>query len=127
MHVVVLRRDVYEQRPWLAASLYKAFDQARLAAVSRLAETAAGRYLLPWADAEVERTRRVMGTDLWTYGLAGNEETLTTFLRYAREQGLIKTERSPAALFAPETLESFVNLSQPRRARVYGRPVPVSM
>jgi len=29
MHVVVLRRDVYERRPWLAQSLYKAFEQAR--------------------------------------------------------------------------------------------------
>ncbi|HEX6523815.1 MAG TPA: hypothetical protein VF070_28015 [Streptosporangiaceae bacterium] len=108
MHVVVLRRDLYEQRPWLARSLYKAFDRARVAAVDRVAETAANRYLLPWAYADVERTRRVMGTDFWTYGLAGNENTLRTFLRYAREQGLISGQPDPAALFAPETLESYV-------------------
>jgi 4,5-dihydroxyphthalate decarboxylase len=108
MHVVVLRRDLYEQRPWLAQSLYKAFEQARLAAVGRVAETAAGRYLLPWAYADVERTRQVMGTDFWTYGLAGNEETLDTFVRYSREQGLIATQPSAASLFAPETLETYV-------------------
>jgi 4,5-dihydroxyphthalate decarboxylase len=108
MHVVVLRRDLYEQRPWLAQSLYKAFERARLAATARVAETAVGRYLLPWAYADVERTRRVMGTDFWTYGLAGNEETLDTFLRYSHEQGLIARQPSAASLFAPETLETYV-------------------
>jgi hypothetical protein len=29
-------------------------------------------------------------------------------VRYAREQGLIKTEPTPAELFAPETREAYV-------------------
>lgn len=108
MHVVVLRRELYEQRPWLAQSLYKAFEQSRLAAVERVAETAANRYLLPWAYADAERTQRLMGADFWSYGLAGNEKTLNTFLRYSCEQGLIKTQPSAASLFAPETLETYL-------------------
>ena len=64
MHVVVLRREVHEQRPWLAQSRYKAFEQARREAAARLAETAAGASLLPWAYADAERTRNVMGSDL---------------------------------------------------------------
>jgi 4,5-dihydroxyphthalate decarboxylase len=108
MHVVVLRREVYEQRPWLAQSLYKAFEQARREAAARLAETAAGASLLPWAYAEAERTRDMMGADFWTYGLAGNEDTLATFVRYSFEQGLISREREPAELFAPETREAYV-------------------
>ena len=108
MHVVVLRREAYEQRPWLAQSLYKAFEQARREAAARLAETAAGASLLPWAYAEAERTRDVMGADFWTYGLAGNEDTLRTFVRYSFEQGLISREREPAELFAPETREAYV-------------------
>jgi 4,5-dihydroxyphthalate decarboxylase len=108
MHVVVLRREVYEQRPWLAQSLYKAFDQARREAAARLAETAASATLLPWGYADAERTRNVMGPDFWTYGLAGNEETLRTFVRYAREQGLVKREHAVAELFAAETREAYV-------------------
>src|SRR3954468_22192136 len=65
MHVVVLRRDVYEQRPWLAQSLYKAFEQARRGAAARIAETAALASLLPWGYAEAERTRSLMGADYW--------------------------------------------------------------
>jgi 4,5-dihydroxyphthalate decarboxylase len=40
--------------------------------------------------------------------LAGNEDTLATFVRYSFEQGLISREREPAELFAPETREAYV-------------------
>jgi 4,5-dihydroxyphthalate decarboxylase len=108
MHVIALRRDVHEARPWIARSLYTAFEQARVETMRRMEETAASRYLLPWLYAETERTRRLMGDDFWTYGLKGNEPTLSTFLRYSHEQGLAGRLLSPAELFAPETLESFV-------------------
>ena len=108
MHVVVLRRDVYQARPWLAQSLFKAFDEARRRAAARLAETAASRDMLPWLYAEAERTRDLMGPSWWSYGLAGNEGGLAAFLRYSREQGLARRPLTPAELFAPETLESYV-------------------
>jgi 4,5-dihydroxyphthalate decarboxylase len=108
MHVVVLRRDVYERRPWLAQSLYKALEQARRDAAGRLAETAAGASLLPWGYAEAERTRRLMGLDYWSYGVEGNRPTLETFVRYSGEQGLIKRRPPVEELFAAETREEFV-------------------
>ncbi len=108
MHVVVLRRDVYEARPWLAQSLYKAFEEARQAASRRMAETAASRYMLPWLYAEAERSRQLMGEDFWSYGLAGNEAALEVFLRYSFDQGLARRMLDPAELFAPETRESYV-------------------
>jgi 4,5-dihydroxyphthalate decarboxylase len=107
MHVVVLRRDVYEKRPWIARSLYDAFELARRETLARMDETAASRYLLPWLYAEVERTRRVMGADFWTYGLEGNEAVLRTFLRYSHAQGLAERPLEPAELFAAETLETY--------------------
>ena len=103
MHVVVLRRDVYDRHPWLAGSLYKAFAEAKAHTEERMAETAASRYLLPWLYAEVERTRAVMGPDFWSYGLEPNETTLRTFLRYSRDQHLAGRPLEPADLFAPET------------------------
>jgi 4,5-dihydroxyphthalate decarboxylase len=108
MHVVVLRRDVYEARPWMARSLFKAFEEARQLAEARLAETAASRDMLPWLYAEAERTRDLMGPSWWSYGLAGNSDGLAVFLRYAREQGLVRRPLAPPGLFAPETLESYV-------------------
>ena len=45
------------------------------------------RYMLPWLYAEAERTQQLMGTDFWSYGLAGNEAALAVFLRYSPSRG----------------------------------------
>lgn len=108
MHVVALRRDVHEARPWIARSLFTAFEQAKATTESRLGETAANRYMLPWSYDEVERTRRVLGSDFWPYGLESNRTTLEVFLRYAQEQGLTRRRLAPEELFVAETLESYV-------------------
>jgi 4,5-dihydroxyphthalate decarboxylase len=104
MHTVVLRREVYERRPWLARPLFTAFDRARRETAERQKETAAASSMLPWLYAEAERTRRLMGEDFWPYGLEQNRTTLTVFLRYAHEQGLTNRLLEPEELFAPETL-----------------------
>lgn len=108
MHVVVLRRDVYERRPWLARSLFDAFEQAKRVTEDRMGETAASRYMLPWLYDEVERTRRLLGNDYWPYGLPANRPTLEVFLRYAHEQGLTRRQLRPEELFVPETLENYL-------------------
>lgn len=108
MHVVVLRRDVYRSHPWLARSLTKAFESARAHALSGIDETAALRHMLPWLYEEVRRTREVMGTDYWPYGIPRNEETLRVFLRYSYDQGLAAKPWEPEDLFAPEARQEFV-------------------
>lgn len=105
MHVVVLRRDVYEQNRWLARSLTEAFAAAKQLAAENFRETATLRTMLPWLLDEVERTTALMGPDYWPYGLERNEPTLDTFLQYAHRQGLTPERLHPRELFAPETLE----------------------
>jgi 4,5-dihydroxyphthalate decarboxylase len=108
MHVVVLRRDVYEANRWAARSLYRALVAARDAAWHGIDETASLRYMLPWLAADVEATRAVLGNDYWTYGLAGNENALATLIGYSHAQGLARRAFAPAELFAPETLDDTV-------------------
>ena len=107
MHTVVIRREVYEQHPWVARSLYKAFCAAQQETYRDLEETAALKTMLPWAMAHLEEARRELGEDFWPYGFEKNRDTLATFLRYSFEQGLSKQLLKPEQLFAPETLESF--------------------
>jgi 4,5-dihydroxyphthalate decarboxylase len=108
MHVVAVRRDVYEQYPWVAQSFTKALHLAKREAMVNLYDSSALRFTLPWLIQGVEETRALMGEDYWSYGLEANTTTLSTFLRYHHEQGLSRRLYEPAELFAPESTEAFV-------------------
>jgi 4,5-dihydroxyphthalate decarboxylase len=108
MHVVVVRRDVYERYPWVAQSLTKALGLAKKQAMANLYDSSALRFMLPWLIPGMEEARSLLGADYWSYGLAANEQALATFLRYHYEQGLSRRQYEPADLFAPEATENFV-------------------
>jgi 4,5-dihydroxyphthalate decarboxylase len=108
MHVVVIRRDIYEAHPWVAQSLYKAFVLARDDAYARIYDSSALRFMSPWLNQHVEQTRELLGRDYWSYGLEADRRTLEVFLRYHHEQGLSPRAFAPEELFAPEATESFV-------------------
>ncbi len=89
MHALGIRRDIYEKNRWLAASLYKAYVQAKRIADADLAEVTALKVGLPWITAEYEATQAIMGADFWSYGLnEANRKTLSAMARYSYEQGL---------------------------------------
>jgi 4,5-dihydroxyphthalate decarboxylase len=108
MHVVAIRRDVYEQNRWVAQSLFKAFVAAQKDTYEELREMGALKAMLPWLTHHVEETEALMGRDYWPYGYERNVHALGTFLRYHYEQGLSKRLLTPKDLFAPESLESFL-------------------
>ena len=107
MHTVVIRRSLYEQHPWVAMNLYKAFVQSQRETYEDLYVTAALKTMLPWLTKHVEDARALMGDDFWPYGFEPNRKTLATFLRYHHEQGLSPRRLQPEELFAPETFEAF--------------------
>jgi ABC-type nitrate/sulfonate/bicarbonate transport systems, periplasmic components len=108
MHVIAIRREVYEQNRWIAMNLFKAFREAQRLCYEGLSETAALKGMLPWFNAEYEEAVALMGEDFWPYGFEKNRKTLDTFLRYHHEQGLSPKKLAPENMFAPETLEEFV-------------------
>jgi 4,5-dihydroxyphthalate decarboxylase len=107
MHVIALRRDVYEANRWMAQSLFKAFVEAQRVAYDNLRVTSAMTSMLPWQVAAVEEAVAELGPDWWPYGFARNRAVLDTFLRYHHEQGLSPRRLQPEELFAPETFEAF--------------------
>ncbi len=107
MHIIAIRRDVYERNRWVAQSLLKAFVAAQREVYSELRETGALMHMLPWLTSHVEETEKLMGRDFWPYGYEPNIHALSTFLRYHHEQGLSRRLLTPKEIFAPESLEAF--------------------
>jgi 4,5-dihydroxyphthalate decarboxylase len=108
MHVVVIRRDVYEANRWLPRELLKAFAAAKQVAYDELARTAALSISLPFAREEYEAVTAMMGTDYWSYGIAPNRHVLAAFARYATDQHLVTELPAPQDLFAEEVREDFI-------------------
>jgi 4,5-dihydroxyphthalate decarboxylase len=107
MHVIVIKRSIYEKEPWVAQTLYKAFCAAKELCMRELYDTNVLRISLPWTSAEYEQTRDLMTADYWPYGLAPNRGNLETLHGYLFEQGLIKQKLNLDELFARETVEAF--------------------
>jgi len=89
MHLVVIRRDFHEAHPFAAATLYKAFCEAKNRALEKMRFTGALRYMLPWMTAELEEVRQIFGDDHWPYGVEANRPTLQALVQYMAEQAII--------------------------------------
>lgn len=107
MHVIVIKRAIYEKEPWVAQTLFKAFCEAKEICMRELYDTNILRVSLPWTSAEYEDARDLMTADYWPYGLEPNRRNLETLHGYMLEQGLIKQRLNLGELFARETVEAF--------------------
>lgn len=103
MHTMVIKREIYEENPWIAVNLYNAFARAKALAYRKNIQTGALRYMLPWMNEEIEIMSDLAGKDYWPYGIEANKTVLSAFLRYSFNQHLAKELLKPEDLFARET------------------------
>jgi 4,5-dihydroxyphthalate decarboxylase len=98
MHAVTIREEILERHPWVAESLYAAFDEAKRIGYERASNprlTPLGFFEAAW-----EEQRDLLGADPWEYGLGeANRRNLETIVRYTREQGRIEREPPVSELF----------------------------
>ena len=99
MHTVVIREDVQKEHPWVAASLYDAFSQAKDLAVNRLYDTDALALTLPFLIDHLEETWRTFGSNYWSYGVGSNRPALEALAQYVVDQGLAPRVVSAEELF----------------------------
>ena len=107
MHTVSIRREILDEHPWVAATLMKAFSEAKDLAVADLTQTSALPLSLPFLTEHAYQTVAAMGEDFWPYGLESNRKTLETFVRYMHEQGMIEGRMPIEELFAQSTHRTF--------------------
>ena len=110
MHTIAIKRDVYEEYPWIARNLMTAFEEARDLSVARLTIVTASQIPVPWGYVNAERTAEtVFGNNgIWPYGVEPSLVTIEAFLQYCDEQGVTHRKLTPEELYAPEALSEFV-------------------
>lgn len=105
MHLVGIRKALVDRYPWLPASVFKAFVQAKAAAMYDLRTLAAPNLMLPWTEAETLETMALMGKDFWRYGVTENLREIETLACYSHRQGLAEQIVPVQEMFAPSTFE----------------------
>jgi 4,5-dihydroxyphthalate decarboxylase len=105
MHLIGVKRHLVERHPWLPASLYKAFCQAKAFAMHEVRDINALYVTLPWLVAEAEESVALMGEDFWRYGVKENEREIEALTRYAHSQGLVSRKLTIEELFPASTIE----------------------
>jgi len=103
MHVLGLRQSLVEQHPWVAVNMFRAFNEAKAMAMTRMQNP---RIVpLAWYRDAWEEQEKILGSDPWQYGLTeSNRKNLETLAGYSHEQGLIKKK--------PTLEQLFLNVSQ---------------
>ncbi len=102
MHLVVIRRDVYEKDPFVATSLFNACCEAKAIAARKMRELGTLRYMLPWMASEIEELDKLFGgDDAWPYGIEPNRATLEALVQYLADQALIGKTVPIEDLFVP--------------------------
>lgn len=104
MHLVVIRRAIYDQDPTLAVRLAQGFEAAKKLAFEAYEE---GLSSLPWVNLDLEYARQVLGEDPYPYGVKKNLPSLEAATLYSHEQGLTQRRFHLAELFAQETMDLF--------------------
>ncbi|MGB0554449.1 MAG: ABC transporter substrate-binding protein [Alphaproteobacteria bacterium] len=106
MHLLVVRREIYDRDPSTAQALYDAFSAAKETSLARLYDIDALSVMVPWLVPEIEASFAALGRDPWPYGFRANRKDFNVFLRYLEKQELLAGSLSPEELFAPELLDT---------------------
>jgi 4,5-dihydroxyphthalate decarboxylase len=101
MHTLVMQERLYEQKPWVAESLFKAFEEAKAWALEQMRFSGAMRYMLPWLFDDIDEMDELFGTNPWPYGLEPNRTTLETLMQFLVDQHLLQKPPRIDDLFVP--------------------------
>ena len=102
MHLMVVRRAVYEKNPQIVTALVTALEKSKQRAYEQLEERLSP---MPWLNLDLEYAQQTIGRDIYPYGVKRNQPTLEAATLYSYEQGLTDRKFEVSELFAPETLD----------------------
>ena len=105
MHTLAVRRDIAADHPWLARAVFDAYSESKALAYAQKDRLTWATDMLPWYGHELEATRKLMGRNFYSYGVALNRKTLETLFAYSHRQGLASRLLTVEEVFLPGSLE----------------------
>ena len=107
MHVLGVRRSLAAENSWLPSALLKAFSKSKAIAQAALNDTSATKVTMPFVEDNLEKAKRLIGSDFWSYGIPENREVLDAFFDMHFRQGLSPRRVTIEEAFHPATLEVY--------------------
>ncbi len=101
MHLIAIKKDIYERYPFVATSLYNAFVESKNIALKKMYNLRALKYMTPWLMRDIDEIFDTFDGDPWPYGLEKNRPTLEALVTYLVDQDLIAEPVPVDDLFIP--------------------------
>ena len=101
MHLIAIKREIYERYPFVASSLYDAFVESKKIALGKMFSSRALRYMTPWLMRDIDEIHEVFNGEPWPYGIEPNRKTLQALMTYLVDQSLIAKPIPVDDLFVP--------------------------
>jgi len=76
MHLVAIKKDIYERYPFVATSLYDAFIESKKIALKHMFNLRALRYMTPFLMRDIDEIYEIFNGDPSPYGVEKNRKTL---------------------------------------------------
>jgi 4,5-dihydroxyphthalate decarboxylase len=105
MHMLLIRNSVLECNPWVARSLYDAWEASKRKLYERQ-EWERIHMTSLWYRALWEEERAAAGDDIYVWGFKKSRHELEIMLRYAHRQALTPRLYTPEELFWPSMLDT---------------------
>jgi 4,5-dihydroxyphthalate decarboxylase len=104
MHTLVVREELLDQHPWVAESLFKAFEAAKRWCLEQMRFSGTSRYTLPWLHAALDEVDELFGGDPYPYGVEPNRTSLEMLAGFLAQQRFLPEAPSVDAMFTPIVL-----------------------
>jgi 4,5-dihydroxyphthalate decarboxylase len=106
MHTLLIRNSVLEKNPWVARSVYDAWEASKQKLYRQQEEWERIHKTSLWYRALWEEERAAAGDDFYVWGFSRTRHEVDVMLRYAYQQGVTPQKYKPEDLFWPSMLET---------------------
>jgi len=104
-HTLLIKNDVLEKNPWVAMSLFDAWQESKQECYRWLERQRVHTTGL-WYRSLWEEEHAVAGADPYVWGFKKSRAEVDKMLEYALRQGLVTRKFAPEELFHPSTLDT---------------------